>query len=287
VTTPVEAWQPSQHELDRRALRRQRSRRDALVATAAAVLVIGGLVAAVVSSPGWATVRESFFNWPDAKASFPAVIKGFLKYNVTGFLIAEPIILVVGALVAVVRSTTSAAMFPLRFLAVIYTDVFRGLPTFLVIIVFGLAIPGLGLTGVPTSTFVLGLTALVLCYGAYVAEVFRAGIDSIHPSQVASADTLGLSRSQSMRYVVLPQATRRVTPPLLNDFISLQKDTALLSAIFVFDGLFAAQDYAAYHFNYTPITVVGLLFLCLTIPLTRFTDWMLRKAMRRQFAGAR
>jgi polar amino acid transport system permease protein len=287
VTTPAGAWQPSQHELDRRALRRQRSRRDVLVATGAAVLVIGGLIVGLVSSPGWATVRESFFNWPDAKASFPAVIEGFLKYNVVGFLIAEPVILVVGALVAVVRSTTSAAMFPLRFLAVIYTDVFRGLPTFLVIIVFGLAIPGLGLTGVPTSTFVLGLTGLVLCYGAYVAEVFRAGIDSIHPSQVASADTLGLSRGQAMRYVVLPQATRRVTPPLLNDFISLQKDTALLSAIFVFDGLFAAQDYAAYHFNYTPITVVGLLFLCLTIPLTRFTDWMLRKAMRRQFAGAR
>ena len=127
----------------------------------------------------------------------------------------------------------------------------------------------------------------MLSYGAYVAEVFRAGIDSIHPSQVASADALGLSHGQAMRYVVLPQATRRVVPPLLNDFISLQKDTALLSAIFVFEALFTAQDYAAYNFNYTPIVVVAVLFVALTIPLARFTDWMGRRMMRRERAGAR
>ncbi|HEY3529130.1 MAG TPA: amino acid ABC transporter permease [Nocardioides sp.] len=287
MTTSAGTWEPSPRERERRALRRERSRRDVLVATVAAVVLLGGLLAALLLSPGWPTVRSSFLSWPDAKAAFPSVIKGFLKYNVVGFLIAEPVILLIGASVAVVRSSTSAAMFSVRVLAVVYTDVFRGLPTFLVVIVFGLAIPGLRLQGVTTNTFWLGLAALCLCYGAYVAEVFRAGIESIHPSQVASADTLGLTRWQAMWYVVLPQATRRVTPPLLNDFISLQKDTALLSAIFVFDGLFAAQDYAAYHFNYTPITVVGVLYLLLTIPLTRFTDVMLRRALRRQFAGAR
>jgi polar amino acid transport system permease protein len=287
VTAPETAWEPSPREVARRDVRRQRSRRDLLVATLAAVVVIGGLLGGLLLSPGWPTVRSGFLSWSDAKASFPAVIKGFLKYNVTGFLIAEPVILGVGVLVAVTRGTVSAAMLPFRVLAVIYTDVFRGLPTYLVIIVFGFAIPGLGLSGVPTNTFWLGLIALTLCYGAYVAEVFRAGIESIHPSQIASADTLGLTRWQAMRYVVLPQATRRVMPPLLNDFISLQKDTALLGGIFIFDGLFAAQDYAAYQFNYTPITVVGLLFLSFTIPLTRFTDWIGRRAMRRQFAGSR
>lgn len=287
MSTPVDDWVPSAREVERRGLRRERSRRDLVVATVAAVVVIGGLVVALVLSPGWPTVRASFLSWPDAKASFHEVITGFLKYNVTGFLIAEPFILLIGVLVAVTRGTTSAAMFPLRVLAIVYTDVFRGLPTYLVIILFGFALPGLQLQGVPKNTFWLGLVALVLCYGAYVAEVFRAGIESIHPSQVASADTLGLTHGQAMRHVVLPQATRRVMPPLLNDFISLQKDTALLGTIFIFDGLFAAQDYAAYAFNYTPITMVGVLFLCLTIPLTRFTDWVGRRAMRRQFAGSR
>jgi polar amino acid transport system permease protein len=256
------------------------------VATLATVVVLGLLVVVVVTSPGWARVRETFFSWEDAKASFPEVIKAFGK-NVLLFLIAEPLILVLGALVAVVRSTTAAALFPLRLLATFYTDLFRGVPTLLVVILAGFGVPALQLQGVTTDTFWLGLGALVLSYGAYVAEVFRSGIDSIHPSQVASADALGLSHGQAMRYVVLPQATRRVIPPLLNDFISLQKDTALLSSIFVFEALFAAQDYAAYNFNYTPIVVVAVLFVGLTIPLARFTDWMGRRMMRRERAGAR
>jgi polar amino acid transport system permease protein len=261
-------------------------RRSATVATLATVVVLGLLVVVILTSPGWARVRETFFSWDDAKASFPEVIRAFGK-NVLLFLLAEPLILVVGALVAVVRSTTAAALVPLRLLATFYTDLFRGVPTLLVVILAGFGIPALQLQGVTTSTFWLGLGALVLSYGAYVAEVFRSGIDSIHPSQVASADALGLSHGQAMRYVVLPQATRRVIPPLLNDFISLQKDTALLSSIFVFEALFAAQDYAAYNFNYTPIVVVAALFVGLTIPLARFTDWMGRRMMRRERAGAR
>jgi polar amino acid transport system permease protein len=280
------AWSPSPRQRERDAVRRRLQRRSATVATLATVVVLGLLAVVILTSPGWARVRETFFSWEDAKASFPEVIRAFGK-NVLLFLLAEPLILVLGALVAVVRSTTAAALFPLRLLATFYTDLFRGVPTLLVVILAGFGIPALQLQGVTNDTFWLGLGALVLSYGAYVAEVFRAGIDSIHPSQVASADALGLSHGQAMRYVVLPQATRRVIPPLLNDFISLQKDTALLSSIFVFEALFAAQDYAAYNFNYTPIVVVAVLFVGLTIPLARFTDWMGRRMMRRERAGAR
>ena len=280
------AWSPSPRQRERDAVRRRLQRRSATVATLATVVVLGLLAVVILTSPGWARVRETFFSWEDAKASFPEVIRAFGK-NVLLFLLAEPLILVLGALVAVVRSTTAAALFPLRLLATFYTDLFRGVPTLLVVILAGFGIPALQLQGVTNDTFWLGLGALVLSYGAYVAEVFRAGIDSIHPSQVASADALGLSHGQAMRYVVLPQATRRVIPPLLNDFISLQKDTALLSSIFVFEALFAAQDYAAYNFNYTPLVVVALLFVALTIPLARFTDWMGRRMMRRERAGAR
>ena len=280
------AWSPSPRQRERDAVRRRLRRRSATVATLATVVVLGLLAVVILTSPGWARVRETFFSWEDAKASFPEVIRAFGK-NVLLFLLAEPLILVLGALVAVVRSTTAAALFPLRLLATFYTDLFRGVPTLLVVILAGFGIPALQLQGVTNDTFWLGLGALVLSYGAYVAEVFRSGIDSIHPSQVASADALGLSHGQAMRYVVLPQATRRVIPPLLNDFISLQKDTALLSSIFVFEALFAAQDYAAYNFNYTPIVVVAVLFVGLTIPLARFTDWMGRRMMRRERAGAR
>ena len=232
-------------------------------------------------------MQETFFSWEDAKASFPEVIKGFGK-NVLLFLLAEPLILVLGALVAVVRSTTAAALFPLRLLAIVLHRPVPRRPD------PAGRDPGAASASRPCSSRASPTTrsgsasvALVLSYGAYVAEVFRSGIDSIHPSQVASADALGLSHGQAMRYVVLPQATRRVIPPLLNDFISLQKDTALLSSIFVFEALFAAQDYAAYNFNYTPIVVVAVLFVALTIPLARFTDWMGRRMMRRERAGAR
>ncbi len=284
---PTEAdWSPSARQVERDALRRRLRRRSALTATVATVVVLGLLVVLITSSPGWPRVKEFFFSWEDAKASFPDVLKGFGK-NVLLFLVAEPLILVLGAAVAVVRSTTSAAMFPVRLLAVFYTDLFRGMPTLLVVAFAGFGIPALQLQGVTTDTFWLGCGALVLSYGAYVAEVFRSGIDSIHPSQVASADALGLSHGQAMRYVVLPQATRRVAPPLLNDFVSLQKDTALLSSIFVFEALFTARDYASYNFNYTPYVVVAVLFVALTIPLARFTDWLGRRMLRRERAGAR
>jgi polar amino acid transport system permease protein len=250
----------------------------ALVAT---VLVLGVLVAVVVTSPGWPTVKKTFLSWSDAKASFPTILHGFWK-NVLMFLVAEPLILVLGALVAVVRSTTAAALFPLRAIAVVYTDLFRGVPTILVVFLFCFGLPALRLQGLTNSLLWLGVIALVLSYGAYVAEVVRAGIESVHPSQIASAQALALSRSQTMRHVVLPQALRRVAPPLLNDFVSLQKDTALVSAVGVFEALFAAQDYGNFNFNYTPLLVAAAFFVAITIPLARFTDWLGRRAVRRE-----
>jgi polar amino acid transport system permease protein len=286
VTGPAAGWTPSVRQVERLAVRRRLRARSALVATGATVVVIGLLLVGVTASPGWPTFRETFLSWPDAAASFPTIWEGFWK-NVVMFLVAEPLILLVGALVAITRSTTAPALFPLRLLAVVYTDVLRGIPTILLVFVFCFGVPALRLQGVTNSLMWLGVTALVLSYGAYVAEVFRAGIESVHPSQLASAAALGLSSSQSMRHVVLPQAVRRVVPPLLNDFVSLQKDTALVGAVGVFEALYAARDYANYNFNFTSYLVAAVLFIVLTVPLARFTDWLGRRYARRERAGAR
>jgi polar amino acid transport system permease protein len=286
VTAAGSGWTPSARQVERQAVRRRLRLRSALVATVATVVAAGLLVVGITSSPGWPTFRETFLSWDDARAALPTIWEGFGK-NVLMFLVAEPLILVLGALVAIVRSTHAAALFPIRALAVVYTDVFRGIPTILLVFVFCFGIPALQLQGVTNSLMWLGVSALVLSYGAYVAEVFRAGIESVHPSQVASADALGLSSTQSMRYVVLPQAVRRVVPPLLNDFVSLQKDTALIGAVGVFEALFAARDYANFNFNYTPYLVTAVFFIVLTVPLARFTDWLGGRYARRERAGAR
>jgi len=282
----VTDWTPSERQQEREADRRRLDRRAALVALTATVLtgVVLGLV--IVNAPGWPTVRETFFSGYHAKQAFPTILAGFW-INVKLFLVAEPLILLLAIMVAVVRSTTAPALFPLRALAVVYTDLFRGIPTILVVFLFCFGIPALQLQGVTNSFFWLGVAALVLSYGAYVAEVFRAGIESIHPSQLASADALGLKHGQAMRYVVLPQAVRRVVPPLLNDFVSLQKDTALLGAVGVFEALFSARDYANYNFNFTSYLVAATFFVALTVPLARFTDWLGRRYARRERAGAR
>jgi polar amino acid transport system permease protein len=274
-------WTPSAREQERVRVRRSLRRRGVLVASTATLVVLGLLVVGVASSPGWDRFRETFLSWPDAKEAFPDIARGFWL-NVKMFLAAEPLILLLGGGVAVVRSTISPLLTPVRVLAVVYTDFFRGVPTILVVFVFAFGIPALQLQGVPTDLAVLGTAALVLSYGAYVAEVIRAGIESVHPSQVASAQALGLSRGQAMRYVVLPQGVRRVVPPLMNDFVSLQKDTALVGAVGVFEALFAAQDYGNFNFNYTPYLVTAAFFVALTVPLARFTDWMGRRMMERE-----
>ncbi|WP_121254169.1 amino acid ABC transporter permease [Nocardioides ferulae] len=281
----TEAWTPSPREVERRAVRRRRRWLGTLGATALVLLAFTVVAVAVTSSPGWPRVRETFFNGEHARESFPAIADGFWL-NVQLFTICEVLILALALSVALARTARSPWLAPLRVVAVVYTDLFRGIPTILLVLMFGFGMPALQLQGLPNSGFFWAGVALVASYGAYVAEVFRAGIDSIHPSQITSAQALGLGRGQTMRHIVLPQAVRRVVPPLLNDFISLQKDTALVSAVAVFDGVYAARDYTAYHFNYTPFTVAAVFFVVLTVPLTRFADWLQRRSMERERAGA-
>lgn len=279
------AWHPSERELARRAERRRLRVRRTGTAGLSTVVVFALLGLALVLSPGWERVQETFFSWSDARDSFPLVVEAFWL-NVRIFLVAEPAILVLALLVAIMRGTRSAWLAPARIVAVAFTDVMRGIPTLLLVVLLGYGVPALELQGVTNDRLVWATVALILSYSAYVAEVFRAGIESIHPSQIASARALGLGPVRTLRHVVVPQAVRRVVPPLLNDFISLQKDTALVSLVGAFDGVFAARDYSAYNFNYTSLVVVSVLFIALTVPLARFTDWLQRRVAERERAGA-
>ena len=278
-------WTPSAHELERRQVRSSQRRRGVLRATAVTVVVFAVVGIVVARSPGWPRVHETFFSGYHARHSFSEILKGFWV-NVRLFLICEPCILVLGLAVALARQARSAWLVPLRIVAVVYTDLLRGVPTLLLVILFAFGMPALQLQGVPNSPLFWSGVALVVSYGAYVAEVFRAGIDSIHPSQLNSAAALGLSRAQALRHVVVPQAVRRVVPPLLNDFVSLQKDTALVSSVGVFDAVFSATDYGNFNFNFTPLVVVAGFFVVCTVPLARLCDWLQRRWMERERAGA-
>jgi polar amino acid transport system permease protein len=255
----------------------------ALVSTAIFVVVLAVLV---TQSPGWDEVKATFFDWEVFKDSFPEIADAFLL-NVKIFCIAEVFILVFALLLAVLRSLRGPAFFPLRALAVVYADFFRGVPTILVIAVLGFGAPALQLQGVPTGVVFWGIVSLVLVYTAYVSEVYRAGIESVHPSQDAAARSLGLTHGQSLRFVVLPQAVRRVIPPLLNDFIGLQKDTALVGTLGAVEAFNQSQIDASATFNYTPYLAAAVLFVAITIPLARFTDWLVARDRRRQLAAGR
>jgi polar amino acid transport system permease protein len=257
----------------RAAARRRRGRRGAAIAAVSTVVVIGGLIAIVVTSPGWDTVKQTFFSWPDFKRAFPDVLQGFWL-DIKMFCIVEVVVLALGLLVALCRTSRTAALFPIRLLAVLFTDVLRGVPTILLVFLIGFGVPALGLAGVPTDAVVLGCAALALSYSAYVAEVYRAGIRSVHPSQRAAALALGLTEVQALRHVILPQAVRRVVPPLLNDFVALQKDVALVSIIGPLEAFRVAQIDASSNFNYTPLVAAALLYLCVTVPLARTVDRM-------------
>jgi polar amino acid transport system permease protein len=254
--------------------------RSTLIAAASTVVFFGVLALVVVTSPGWPEVRESFFDWQIFRESLPEIAPKLLL-NVQIFLIAEVFILVFGLALAVLRSLPGPVFFPLRALATVYTDLFRGIPTILVIFLFGFGIPTLGLSGVPRSEFFWGIVALVLVYSAYVSEVYRAGIESVHPSQEAAARSLGLTRGKALRFVVVPQAVRRVIPPLLNDFIGLQKDTALVALIGPVEAFRQSQIEVASNFDYTPHVATALLFVLMTIPMARFTDWLAARQRRR------
>lgn len=288
MTEPPEAL--SGH--DRRA--RLLGNRGVLISTASTIVFFGVLLIVVVAAPGFQSVRESFFNLEAMKESFFGVpeeglpgIGQALLLNIEVFLVAEVLILILALVLAVVRGLRGPVFFPFRLVAVVYTDLFRGTPLLLVIYLFGFGLPALGIRGLSTQSEVVYATAaLVLSYSAYVAEVYRAGIESVHPSQIAAARSLGLSRLQSLRFVVLPQAIRRVIPPLLNDFVSLQKDTALLAVLGIVEAARAAQIYSAYRFNYSSFVVAAFLFILMTIPLARLTDWLIERDRRRKQAGA-
>ena len=265
--------------------------RGVLISTASTVLFFAAIAVFIALAPGSGLVAERFFSpfhlWRSlvGTQSEPSVLSAFLL-NVYIFAISEVLILVLALVIAVVRQIPGPAFFPLRMVAVAYTDLFRGVPLILVLYMIGFGVPGLGLTFFSYfSDVTYGIIALVLVYSAYVAEVYRAGIESIHESQNAAARSLGLSRWQSMRFVVLPQAIRRVIPPLLNDFIGLQKDTALVSVLGSIEAARAAQIYGASQFNYASYVVAAILFVLITIPLARFTDRLIARDKRRREAG--
>jgi polar amino acid transport system permease protein len=239
----------------------------------------------VVNAPGWAQAQKAFF---DAEVFFdrlPEILNAFLL-NVRLFLTAEVLILIGGLVLAVLRGLPGPLFFPIRVFAVVYIDVMRGLPSILVIYILGLGIPTLNIEGVSKDPFVWAIVALTMVWSAYVAEVYRAGIESVHPSQNAAARSLGLSAGQSLRYVVLPQAVRRVIPPLLNDSIGLLKDTALVAFLGTVEAFRRAQIIQAAEFDFTPYLITAALFLALTIPMSRFVDWLVARDRRRQLAGA-
>ncbi|HWO69836.1 MAG TPA: amino acid ABC transporter permease, partial [Actinomycetota bacterium] len=265
--------------------RRREGARGVAIAVASTVVFFTAAAVVVSRSPGWPAIRDAFFHGGVFVESFPKVLERFGR-NVFIFSVAEVLVLVLALVVAVLRTLPGPVFFPLRLLATAYADLFRGVPTILVIALLGFGMPALRLSGVPSSDTFWAIVALVLVYSAYVAEVYRAGIESIHPSQAAAARALGLSRTQSLRYVILPQAVRRVVPPLLNDFIGLQKDSALVAFLGgVTEGLRQAQIIVAATFNFTPYVVLALIYVAITIPMTRLVDWLVARERAQRQTG--
>jgi len=274
----------SPRQQERLAYKRSRARRSTVIAFVSTLVF--ALVAwfTLTSAPGWPRVRDSFFDPHTALAALPHVLTG-LWLNVRVLVVCEVAILALGLGVAALRTLRGPVWFPVRALATAYVDLFRGLPLIICLYLVGFGLPGLRLTGVPNDPVLLGGIALVLIYGAYVAEVLRAGIDSVHPSQLAAARSIGLTHAQTMRIVVLPQAVRRVLPPLLNDFVALQKDCGLISVLGAVDAVRAAQIDVAHFYDFTPYVVAGLLFVVLAVPCARLADATTRRLALRE--GAR
>jgi polar amino acid transport system permease protein len=268
----------SDRRLEREVARRRQARRGQAIAAASSVVVLGGLAAVVLTSPGWPTVRETFFSWTEFKNCFPEVLEGFWL-DVKIFMVVEAAVLILALVIALIRTSRGPALFPIRLLATVWVDLFRGVPTILLIYLIGFGVPALAfenstLGWLPTDPVVLGGIALTLAYSAYVAEVYRAGIRSVHLGQHDAALAVGLTHSQAMRHVILPQAVRRVAAPLLNDFVALQKEVALISTIGPLEAFRIAQIFQGENFNYTPLIAAALLYLLVTVPLARVVDRM-------------
>ena len=275
VTEEGRAAGPTRRQIYEARLRR-RSNLIAAASTAAVVLAIVGLVP---MAPGWAAVKKSFFNAEVFARTFPGLLEAFLL-DVAIFAWSAPLIFGLGLIVALMRDVRNPALYPLRLFGIVYTDIFRGVPVILVIYLVGFGVPGLGLPRPWNSPYIWGTVALVLTYAAYVAEVFRTGIESVHQSQRAAAASLGLSSGDTMRYVILPQAIRRVVPANMNLFIALQKDVALLSFIGPVEIFRQAGVYKSLLANFTPYVGAALIFLAITIPATRYADYLLAKQLK-------
>ena len=270
------SYKPSKTRIAREAAAKNAARRSKTIAAISSLIFLGAIAAIVLTAQGFHLVQQSFFSPHYAIKAIPSVLNG-LWLNLRVLVVAELFVLIFGLLIALARTNRNPVLFPLRIAATVYTDIFRGLPLLLVLLLVGFGIPGLQISWIPNSAVILGTVSLILTYSAYVAEVIRAGIEAVHPAQRMAARALGLSDSQSQRYVVLPQALRKVTPPLLNDLVSLQKDSGLISVLGAIDAIRAAGIETSQSFNFTPYLVAGFFFVLLTIPLTRFTDWLTRR----------
>jgi polar amino acid transport system permease protein len=266
-------WQPSVTQVERIAYRRKRTVRSATISAISTIVLAAVLVLAITHSPGWPRVKSTYFDVHYGWSVLPGIARG-LWLNIRIMVVCEVAILVLAMLLAIARTLQGPVFFPIRAAATAYVDLFRGLPLLVVLLGCGFGIPALQLRGLPLSTTFWGAVALVITYTAYVAEVLRAGMESVHPSQRAAARSLGLSHAQTLRQVVIPQGVRRVIPALLNDLVSLQKDTSLVSVLGVVEAIQTAQIDIAKTFNYTPLVVASILFVILTIPMTRLTDWV-------------
>jgi polar amino acid transport system permease protein len=293
--SPAAAPRSAAHDPARRGpppppLRRGFNWKQATIPTAiggiSAAVVFGLMAWVVTSAEQWPRIKLQFFNIDAMIAAFPRVLQGFWV-NMQVWLTVLACVLVWALVLAVVRSLRAPWFAPFRLMVVIYIDIFRGVPALLLVLLFGFGIPALNLPGLPNSGLFWGAVAMVLSYAAYVAEIYRSGIDAVHEGQRAAAKSLGLSEWQTLRYAILPQALRNVVPALMNIVVALQKDVALLSVIGVRDAVREAQIYTATTFNYSSLIVAAGLFLLATIPMARLADYLTRRDRERrlQIAG--
>lgn len=283
MTVARTGFEPSQIELDRRLYRKKQNTKSILISLASTLIFAVFMWVVVVNSPGWADVRHSFFDMNVAVTYFPAILSG-LWLNVRVLFFAAIGVAIFGSLLAVARTLRGAVFTPLRLASALYTDIFRGVPLLLVLYLVGFGIPGLDIFP-RLPAYVWGTIALILTYSSYVAEVLRAGIEAVHPSQRMAARSLGLSYNQTLRIVVLPQAVRKVTPALMNDFVSMQKDVGLISVLGAVDAIRSAQIAVATTYNFTPYIVAGLLFIAISWPMIRLTDWYTARTQEREQVG--
>ena len=280
---PMAEFPVSEVERQRRRYRRARTTRSLLISAISTLIIAALIVVILASSPGWKTTQQTFFNWEYAKSSFPAVLSG-MWLNIRMLLVAATGVAVFATLLAAARTLGGPVFFPIRFLAAAYTDIFRGVPFIVVLYIIGFGIPALNPSRRIDVTL-LGTIALVITYTSYVSEVLRAGLESIHPSQRYAARSLGLTHGQTMRHIIVPQAVRKVTPALMNDFMSMQKDVGLISVLGATDAIRAAQVQQATTYNFTSYVVAGLLFIVLSFPFIRLSDWYTARLRKREQMG--